>query len=442
MFRRKRLAPLLVPLIIEQLLNSMMGTVDTIMVARAGSAAISAVSLVDAINILAILVFSAMATGGAILTSQYLGKGENENANHTGGQLLIAVTAFSLVTTVLCVIFTKPLLSLVFGKVEEDVMRASETYFLITVLSYPLIAIFNAASSLFRADGNSKLPMAISTASNIINIAGNAILIFGFSMGVAGAAWSTFASRLFCAVIVLFYLRRTKQAIGIKSYLALRPDTSIMLKILKIGVPTGIENGMFQFGKLAIQSTISTMGTAAIAANALVSILEGLSSQAPIAIGLGLMTVVGQCIGAGEQKEATYYIKRLTFYGWISLLISCVVVSALVKPLALISDMDTPVMTLAVNLTLFVHLIKPVVWILSFLPAYGMRAAGDVRFSMIVSSITMWTCRVAVTVILAHCFGFGPIAMWIGMICDWSVRSVVFEFRFRSKKWLSHDILN
>lgn len=210
MFRRKRLAPLLVPLIIEQLLNSMMGTVDTIMVARAGSAAISAVSLVDAINILAILVFSAMATGGAILTSQYLGKGENENANHTGGQLLIAVTAFSLVTTVLCVIFTKPLLSLVFGKVEEDVMRASETYFLITVLSYPLIAIFNAASSLFRADGNSKLPMAISTASNIINIAGNAILIFGFSMGVAGAAWSTFASRLFLCSDCSFLFEKNK----------------------------------------------------------------------------------------------------------------------------------------------------------------------------------------------------------------------------------------
>ena len=442
MFTRKELKRLIVPLIIEQLLNSMMGTVDTVMVARAGSAAISAVSLVDSINILAILIFSAMATGGAILASQYLGKGMKDSANHAGAQLLLAVSVLSMAATVLCVVFHRALLRIVFGSVDADVMASAQTYFLITVLSYPLIAIYNAAAALFRSDGNSRLPMTISTASNVINIGGNALLIFGFGLGVAGAAWSTFASRLFCAVMILVFLKKTNQAIGIKSYLKIRPDAPVMIKILKIGVPTGIENGMFQFGKLAIQSTISTMGTAAIAANALTSMLEGLSGQASIGIGLGMMTVVGQCIGAGDDKAAGEYIKRLTFAGWLALVVSSILVSISVQPLTVLSGMEKDVAALAIELTIFVHIIKPITWVFSFLPAYGMRAAGDVRFSMAVSSITMWTCRVAVTIVLARVFGFGPIAMWIGMAADWTLRSLCFIVRFKSGRWLSHRVLN
>ena len=344
--------------------------------------------------------------------------------------------------TAFCIVARKWLLRTIFGSVEADVMTNAQIYFLITALSYPLIALYNAAAALFRSDGNSRLPMSVSTISNIINIAGNALLIFGFKMGVAGAAWSTFASRLFCAAVILFFLKRTKQVIGIRRFSALRPDKAIMLRILKIGVPTGIENGMFQFGKLAIQSTISTMGTAAIAANALTSILESFSSQASIGIGLGMMTVVGQCIGAGDDKSAAQYIKRLTFYGWVAMLLSSALMCAIVKPLALLSGMDGEVAQMAAELTIFVHILKPITWTFSFLPAYGMRAAGDVRFSMTVSSITMWTCRVAITIILARVFGLGPIAMWIGMASDWLVRSVCFLVRFHSRRWLTHRVLS
>ena len=442
MFSRKQLWALLIPLMVEQLLNSMMGTVDTVMVTRAGNAAISAVSLVDSINILVILVFSAMATGGAILTSQYLGKDQADNARHTGGQLLLTVGGVSLVGTLLCILFRHWLLRVIFGSVDDDVMQNAQIYFLITALSYPLIALYNAAAALFRSDGNSKLPMTVSTISNFINIAGNAILIFGFKMGVAGAAWSTFASRFFCFAVIFFFLKYTKQKIAIKKYFSLRPDKAVMLKILKIGVPTGIENGMFQFGKLAIQSTISTMGTVAIAANAMTSVLESFSSQASIGIGLGMMTVVGQAIGAGRDDEAARYIKKLTLYGWIAMFISSATMCAIVKPLAYLSGMEGEAAKMAADLTIFVHILKPFAWTFSFLPAYGMRAAGDVRFSMTLSSITMWTCRVAITIVLARVFGMGPIAMWIGMASDWAVRSLCFYIRFKSGRWLTHRVLN
>lgn len=428
------------PLMIEQLLNSLMGTADTIMVTSAGASAISAVSLVDSINVLVVNVFSAMATGGAIVTSQYLGKKQVERANFAGRQLLISVTLISVLGTLLALLLRNQILTCTFGKIEEDVMDNARRYFLITALSYPLIAVYNAIAALFRADKNSKLPMKISTISNFLNIFGNAVMIFGFGMGVTGAALSTLLSRAFCAVTILIFLMTTKQAVGIKNPLSTRPSLPMIARIMKIGIPTGIENGMFQFGKLAIQSTVSLMGTAAIAANAMTSTLESLSCQAPIGIGLGMMTIVGQCVGAGEDEQARFYIKKLTFYGFVALLASALVICLIVVPVTSVSGMERDVALLTRRLTWFVHAIKPFAWCFSFIPAYGFRAAGDVKFPMIVSMTTMWTCRVAIVMVLARGFGLGPVSVWIGMASDWCVRSICFFIRFRSGKWLAHKI--
>ena len=213
----------------------------------------------------------------------------------------------------------------------------------------------------------------------------------------------------------------------------------MIARIMKIGIPTGIENGMFQFGKLAIQSTVSLMGTAAIAANAMTSTLESLSCQAPIGIGLGMMTIVGQCVGAGEDEQARFYIKKLTFYGFVALLASALAICLIVVPVTSVSGMERDVALLTRRLTWFVHAIKPFAWCLSFIPAYGFRA-GDVKFPMIVSMTTMWTCRVAIVMVLARGFGLGPVSVWIGMASDWCVRSICFFIRFRSGKWLAHKI--
>lgn len=437
----RQLFSLLLPLMIEQILNSFMGTADTIMITTSGAAAISAVSLVDSINVMVVLIFSAMATGGAILCSQYLGHKNAEKAVYAGKQLILCVTFVSAVGTLALILLRTQILSLIFGSVEEEVMRNSEVYFFITALSYPFIALYNSGAAIFRSDGNSRLPMTVSTISNVLNIAGNAVLIFGFKLGVAGAALSTLGSRVFSALVILIFLKRTKQQIRIDRYFV-KPDFPVISKILGIGIPTGIENGMFQFGKLAIQSSVSTLGTAAIAANALTSVLESFSSQAPIGIGIALMTLAGQAVGADDTELAKKYIRKLTFFAFIAVTLSSLAVIAAVKPLTVISGMETDVALLAIHLSVFVHIIKPFAWSWSFIPAYGMRAAGDVKFSMTLSTITMWTCRVALTTFLIRGMGTGPIGVWIGMSTDWAIRSVLFIIRFRSGRWLRHKIAN
>lgn len=439
MFTKKQIWALLIPLMIEQVLTSLMGTADTMMVSNAGSAAISAVSLVDSINILIIYIFSAMATGGAILCSQYIGCKEEKKANDIGGQLVLTVTVLSAATMILCIIFRKPLLRLIFGQIEKEVMANAEIYFLITAFSYPFIALYNAGAALFRSGGNSKLPMSVSTISNVMNIVGNAILIFGMGWGVAGAAAATLLSRVFSAVVILYFLRKPRQIIVVRNYCRIRPRFSSIRRIMAIGIPTGIENGMFQFGKLAIQSTVSTMGTIAIAAQAMTAILEMLASNAAVGIGLGMMTVVGQCMGAGKTEEAKKYIVRLSAYGEAAIILSCLAIAVLVRPITILGGMETEAADMTCRLVMLIAVVKPILWVFSFLPAYGMRAAGDVRFSMILSMITMWSCRVIVVIFLVKQFGFGPLAVWIGMFCDWAVRGVCFTLRFLSGKWMKNE---
>lgn len=435
------LKKLLIPIIVEQLLSCLMGTVDTMMVSNVGSAAISAVSLVDSINVLVIQALSALAAGGAILCSQYLGSRNEKSANHAARQVLLVMAVLSTALSLLCLIFRVPMLHFIFGKVEADVMANSQVYFLFTLLSFPFIGLYDAGASIMRAQNDSRRPMIISVISNFLNIGGNAILIFGLNMGVAGAAISTLISRIFCAVVVIWQLRGDKEPISVRNYLSIRPDFSLIKNILYIGIPSGIENSMFQFGKLAIQSTVSTLGTIAIAAQAMTNILEMLNGVAAMGIGIGLMTVVGQCLGAGRKDEAVYYIKKLSWLAEIVIIASCLIVLALTKPITMLGGMEAESAKLCFNMVIFITITKPISWVLSFIPAYGMRAAGDVKFSMITSCCTMWLCRVSLCIYLCRVWGFGPIAVWIGMFADWSLRAIIFTIRFHSRKWLEHKVI-
>lgn len=441
MFTRRQIWNLLIPLMIEQVLTSLMGTADTMMVASVGSAAISAVSLVDSINVLLICVFAAMATGGGIVCAQLLGRGEKRDATDTGGQLMLTVLAISTAVMVTLVLLRGPLLRLIFGRVEADVMADAQVYMLITALSYPFIALYNAGAALFRVDGNSRLPMLVSTAANAVNIALNALLIYAFGMGVAGAALATLASRVLCAVVILADLRRPRQAIVVRDYLRIRPNFKRIWNILAIGVPTGIENGMFHFGKLAIQSTVSTLATTAIAAQAMTSTLEVLSGRAQVGIGMGMMTIVGQCMGAGRKDEARRYILRLTGYSEVCSIVSCILVALAVGPVTRIAGMEPEAAAMTVQLSYIICIVKPLLWSLSFTPSCGMCAAGDVRYSMILSTTTMWLCRVVVSVVLIRALGFGPLGVWIGMFSDWAVRALLYTRRFLSGKWAEHEVV-
>ena len=436
------LRKLLIPIIIEQLLSSLMGTADTMMVSNIGAAAISAVSLVDSINILVIQALSALSAGGAILCSQYLGSHNKKEANRSAQQVLFVMVFLSVILSAFCLIFRDPLLSLIFGKVEPDVMSNSQIYFLLTLLSFPFIGIYDAGASIMRSQNNSRNPMIISVISNFLNIGGNAILIFGFGLGVRGVAISTLVSRIFCAVVVMWQLRNNNAPICITNYFSIRPDWSLIKKILFIGIPSGIENSMFQFGKLAIQSTVSTLGTVAIAAQAMTNILENLNGIAAIGIGIGLMTVVGQCLGAGRKDEAIYYIKKLSWLAEAVVITSCLLVFVLTKPITILAGMEPASAKLCLSMITFITIVKPISWVISFIPGYGMRAAGDVKFSMITSCCTMWLCRVSLCVYLCRVWGFGPIAVWIGMFSDWTLRAIVFGIRFHSRKWLNHHVID
>jgi len=441
MFTNRMIRNLLIPVVLEQLLNSIMGTADTMMVSNVGSAAISAVSLVDSINVLVIQAFSALAAGGAIVCAQYIGQRNKEKANESARQVLFIITAISAAVSLICLVFQKPLLRLIFGSVEAEVMRASETYFFYTALSFPFIAAYDSAASIFRAQDNTKGPMLISMISNVMNIAGNAVMIWGFHMGVAGAALSTLISRVFCAVVVLIQLRKDRQEIVVCDYIRIRPNWSMIKRILGIGIPSGVENSMFQLGKLAIQSTVSTLGTAAIAAQAMTNILENLNGIAAIGVGVGLMTIVGQCLGAGRQDEAVYYIKKLCVIAEVIIIISCLGVFALTKPITILGGMEKESADMCFHMVMWITIVKPLVWIMAFIPGYGLRAAGDVKFSMIVSCCTMWACRFCLCVFLIRVMGFGPMGVWIGMFADWTLRGIIFTWRFHSRKWLQHKVI-
>jgi len=441
LFDSKTLWKLLIPVMIEQLLTSFMGMADSVMVSRVGSAAISAVSLTDSINVLVIQVLAALATGGTIICSQYLGREDRKKATEAAKQVLLTAVAISTLLGVICILLCKPILRLVFGQVDAAVMSNSEIYFLITAASFPFLAMFQAGSAFFRAGGNSRFPMIVSVSGNVLNIAGNALLIFGFHMGVAGAALSTLVARIFIAGFVLISLRKDRQPIVLRNYFAIRPDWKLIVRVLSIGVPSGIENGMFQFGKLAIQSSVSTLGTAAIAAQAMTIILENLDGIAGIGIGIGLMTVVGQAMGAGRREEAKYYILKLTWYAELVVIASCIIIRLLTGPIVWIAGMEAESITMVYFMMNWITIIKPICWTLAFVPGYGLRAAGDVRFSMTVTTITMWGCRVALATVLIRVFGLGPIAVWIGQMSDWGLRAFIFSGRFLSGKWLKHEVI-
>ena len=428
LFPRRALWMLLIPLIIEQMLNSLMGMVDTLMVSRVGAEAISAVSLVDSINNLVLQVFAAMAAGAAIICSQYLGRKDEKGCNDAAKQIVLTVVVISSVIMIIGVGFRKPLLHLIFGSVEEAVMTNAQMYFLITALSYPFIALFQAGAAFYRACGNSKFTMKTALIANVANIVGNTLFIFVLQMGAAGAAVSTLISRALCAFVVFYALRKPGYAIQLKNYFSIRPDLNLIVKILAIGVPSGIENGMFQFGKLAIQSTVSSLGTAAIAAQAMTIIFENVNGMAAVGIGIGLMTVVGQSIGAGRQEEAKYYIVKLAGYAEVAMIISCILVYIAARPVTVLAGMSEESTALCMQMILAITIVKPLLWVPSFTPPNGLRAAGDVRFSMITATLTMWLCRVALSIFLMRVVKTGPIGVWYGMFADWGVRGVILQF--------------
>ena len=311
MFTRKMIVALIVPLILEQLLSVFVGMADSIMVSSVGEAAVSGISLVDSINFLLIQLFAALATGGAVICSQYIGKRDNENAGQAAKQLLYFSVLFAALLGAVAIIFNRGLLRLIFGQVEDSVMESAETYFWLSAVSYPFLALYNAGAALFRSMNKSRVTLYISVLVNIINVAGNTLLIYGLNMGVAGAATATLAARAVGGIVIFWLLCKPRQLIHIANPFQFRMDGAMLKRILRIGIPTGTENSLFQLGKLLLSHLVATFGTASISANAISNTLVSLSNIPGAAIGLGLVTIVGQCMGARETKQASQYTKKM-----------------------------------------------------------------------------------------------------------------------------------
>ena len=441
LFDNRTLFWLLLPIVIEQFLNSLIGMADTMMVSTVGSEAISAVALVDAINNLVIQIFLAMASGATIICSQYIGSGNKKESSRAASQVVLTVLMISLSITLVCMIGGERLLRLIFGAVDDAVMKSALVYFIITSVSYPFLALYSAGTAFYRASGNSKFPTKVSIVSNVINVAGNALFIYSFKWGVAGAALATLLSRILCTVVIFYFLRKPKQTIVVKDYLKIRPDMPIILKIMAIGAPTGIENGMFQFGKLAVASTVSTMGTTVISAQAVADILEMVNGIFSNSVGIGLMTVVGLCIGARRIEEAKYYIVKLMGVAWVGVLVLCLLVFAVTKPVTWLSGMEPEAADMCFKMVTAMTIVKPLLWVGAFGIPYGLRAAGDVKFSMFVSVGSIWVCRVALCIFLVRVLCLEIMAVWIGIFVDWTVRAAIFTTRFVSGEWIRGDLV-
>ena len=322
MFSRADLRKLLVPLMVEQALAMTIGMADTVMVASCSEAAVSGVSLIDSVNAVFLWLFPALATGGGVVLAQYIGRGEEENARRSVGQLTLLLVGFSMMISVLFMLFRDELLVLLFGQIEPQVMAYARTYFTVSIISYPFLALYNVGASVFRAVGNSKLSMTVSTAANALNLIGNAILIYGVGLGVLGAGLATLASRILGAVIMLYKLLRPDCKVGMRSFGDLRFQKEMFGRILRIGIPSGLESAAFNIGKLLVASLVSTLVTAAITANAVMNTLQSIILIPTSAIHLAAVPIVGQCLGAGKAEDAKYYTKWLVGLAYICLFIT------------------------------------------------------------------------------------------------------------------------
>lgn len=429
MFSRKDLMKLLAPLIVEQILAVLVGMVDVVMVSAVGDAAISGVSLVDSISLLIIQLLAALATGGAVVSAQYLGKKRTDLACKSAGQLILVTVSVSLVISAVALLFNRHLLGLVFGQAEKAVMDNAAIYFFLSALSYPFLAVYNACAALFRSMGNSKVSMTASIIMNAINILGNAICIYGLHMGVEGVGIPTLVSRAFAAVLMLYLIQNPDNVVRIKNLKELRFDGSMIRSILKIGIPNGLENGMFQFGKITLQSLVSSLGTAAIASYAVAGNLVTLQYLPGNAIGLGLITIVGQCIGAGEKEQAKTYTKYLILLNYGLVAMVCLIMVLGGRQLIGIYNLSDQVAEAAREMIL-AHSLAMIIWPLAFTLPYTLRASFDASFTMMVSVASMWLFRIGFAYLFVKVFQVGIMGIWYGMFIDWFVRAALFSWRF------------
>lgn len=434
-FTNKDLALLFIPLIFEQFLEYLTGLFDSIMVAHVGEAAVSGVSLIEFIIQLILSFFIALATGGAVVAGQYIGKKEMPKANKTVNQLVWFIGIIGIVTMISTLVFKNFIFKFIFGKISEEVYFYAEIYFYIVIFSIPFLALYNAGAAIFRTIGDSKTPMKIMVYSNLLNILGNWLLIYHLELGTAGAAIPTLISRILSATIILYLLTKENQSLILNKTLKYRIDKNLINKILKIGIPYGLENGMFYLGRLLIISLVTSFGTAAIAANSISQTIIVFQVLPGTAIGLGLTTIIARYSGMKDIKMIRYYTKKIISLIYILFIFLSLVILILLPKILELYNVSSQANIWTYQIV-WSYAFMLIFWPLGYTLPVVFRASGNARFPMVISMLSMIFCRIISAYILAIYFNLGMIGTWIAMYLDWIVKGIIFTWRYLGNKWL------
>lgn len=441
LFTNRDLFSLFMPLVVEQGLAYVMGFSDTIMVAFVGEYALSGVSLIDFIMALLISVFVAFATGGSIVVGQYLGKRSIGYASNAASQTIKFMLLLSIFFTVVLYVFGDKVITFLFGTINEDVFKAATTYLNFIAASIPALALYNAGAAIFRSTGNSRLPMNIMLAMNVLNVIGNAVLIFGFKMGVVGIAIPTLISRIGAASIIMYLLIFSSKQFEIFHEKKTGFDLKMLKRILRLGVPYGFENSLFFLGRLIILSIVSAFGTAAIAANSVANTLVLFEILPGMAVSLGLTVIISRCAGAGDLVQVQYYAGKIMKIVYVSNIFSCCIMLLLLPFFLDLYSLSTEA-TEMIKLIMYMYAgITILIWPLACTLPVAFRATGDARYAMIVSVSSMLFCRIGFAYILCYHLGFGMIGAWIAQFIDWFVKSIFYLWRYLSKKWMNFKVI-
>lgn len=454
LFTKKDIAVILIPLILQSILSVTIGMVDSLMVSNKGEDAFAGVSLVNSLDTVLITLFSALTTGGSVVLAQAMGRGDRDKACDAAKQLIYAASFVAAVITTLVLIFRYPLLNLLFGDAEASVMKNAHEYFFFIALSFPFLAMENSVTATFRAQGDSMIALKISMFMNIFNIVGNYLLIYVADLGAMGAAIATLVSRIIGSSIMIIIAHNNVRYIFYNKIFKYKPDWSIIKSILNIGVPNGIENSMFQFGRLMTSSLVSSLGTVAIVANAAALNLANFQYNAGAAVQSTTVTVIGRCVGANDKEQAKYFARYLLSIAYAIVFAVDLIMCIFATPLLTLYDLSGASLNLARILLIYHSIASMILWPAAFCLPPSFRAASDVKFTMYVSIFSMWVFRVALGYVLAletveilvingvavftvPGFALGVIGVWIAMTVDWIFRTILFVWRYLSGKWLT-----
>lgn len=441
LFSNHDLKKLIIPLLIEQSLLLFVGIVDTLMISYAGEAAVSGVSLVNQINSIFIAVFTALASGGAVVISQYIGKKDRQNGVISASQLLMISIVISFLITILILLFCQPLLKGLFGGVEREVMDACQTYLMITALSFPALSLYNSCSSLLRSMSNTKVTMYVSIIMNIINVVGNYIGVFVFHAGVAGVAIPSLISRVIAAFMMFVICLNKDHVVYVTFSYMFSYHRDMIHRIIRIAIPNGIENGMLDASKVALSSIVAMFGTVQIAANGVAQSFWSMAALLSISMGPVFITVVGQCIGANDYEAAQYYMKKLLRMTYVGCVIWDVVFFLITPFILKLYSLSDEAVRLIIILCFMHNLFNALLHPPGFVLANGLRAAGDVKYTMYTSIFATVICRVILSIIFGIWMNLGVIGVALAMGCDWAIRAILIVSRYKKGKWKEMQVI-